>query len=538
MQTISELLDLLFKKRNITDVDLFLHPPHPSTISLEKLGFKKEARELVSILQTVKQKGETIVVYTDYDTDGITGGAVMWETLHHLGFKVFPYVPHRQTEGYGFSQKGIDAAIEKYHPSLFISVDHGISARKEISYIAKRGIQVVVTDHHTKPPDVPDAASVIIHCPLVSGSGLAYIVAHEVALHFGMDHSLLKKLFHTDLLALASFGIIADLVPLIGPARAIAYHGLIAVSASSKPGIRALLKTAGLDGAVSAYHVGFALAPRINAVGRLSHAIEALRMLCTTNEIKAQELAMSASHFNTSRQEMVEKAVKTAMEQINEDDLPRIILVENDGWNEGIIGLIASKLVEKWNLPTIVLTKAEKGWKGSARSVSGFDITSFLRSLAILEHVGGHPQAAGFSLEDRQKELFIQTVHTAAKLLPAFAPKVQHIDAAIPLELVSLELAEKLALWEPFGIGNPKPVFQSIAQVKKVDFVGKTKSHLKVQLTPPSNNQHIVEMMMFNPTEEQKTHVKLGHMLTCTYTVELNEWRGNRKATGHLKMIV
>jgi single-stranded-DNA-specific exonuclease len=538
MQTISELLDLLFKKRNITDVDSFLHPPHPATISLESLGFKKEAETLFPILETVKHNGETIVIYTDYDTDGITGGAVMWETLHHLGFKVFPYVPHRQTEGYGFSQKGIDAAIEKYHPSLFISVDHGISARKEISYIAKKGIQVVVTDHHTKPPDLPDSASVIIHCPLVSGSGLAYVVAHEIALHFGMEHALMRKLFHIDLLALASFGIIADLVPLVGPARAIAYHGLAAISTSSKPGIRALLKTAGLDGTVSAYHVGFAIAPRINAVGRLSHAIEALRMLCTTNDIKAQELAMSASHFNTSRQEMVEKAVKTAMGNIHADRLPRILIVENDMWNEGIIGLIASKLVEKWSLPAIVLTKAEGGWKGSARSVSGFDVTAFLRSLGVLEHVGGHPQAAGFSLKDTQKELFIQTVDTAAKLLPAFAPKEQRIDAEIPLELVSLQLAEGLSLWEPFGIGNPKPVFQSKAQIKKMDFVGKTKSHLKLQLTPPGTDQHVVEMMMFNPTEEQKTQIKTGLTLSCIYTVELNEWRGNRKATGHLKMIV
>lgn len=538
MQTIDELIDKLLALRNISDSEAFFNPPHPRSISLDALGFVDEKKVLFSVLDSIKKENKTIVVYTDYDTDGITGGAIMWETLHHLGFTVYPYVPHRHTEGYGFSSKGIDNAIAKYNPALIISVDHGISGRKEIDYIVQKGVQVIVTDHHTKPDDPPTSARAIIHCPLLSGSGLAYVVAYEIAHYFGMSDALKQKLFDYDLLALASFGIIADLVPLQGFARSIAYHGLKVVSQSSKPGIQELIKTAGISGEISAYHVGFALAPRINAVGRLSHAIDALRMLCTTNTLRARELAMQSSHFNTKRQDLVERSVHEAIVQIDEAQLPRIVVVHSETWNEGIIGLIASKLVEKWNLPAVVLTKGEDGWKGSARSIPGFDITAFLRSLHILTHVGGHPQAAGFSLPDDRRKKFLATLALKAIQLPQFDPKMQRIDADIPLRLVSLTLAERLSEWEPFGIGNPKPVFRSPIVIQTIQSMGKSQSHRKIITHSTEDISHEVEMVFFNPSPEQITLMTKGSERTCIYTVEVNEWNGKRKVVCHIKMLV
>lgn len=536
--TIDDLVSYLFASRSITDTQSFLHPIHPTSITLDSLGFKTEKELLLKTLESIKQNNQTIVVYTDYDTDGITGGAIMWETLHHLGFLVYPYVPHRQSEGYGFSTKGIDAAIEKYNPSLFISVDHGISARNEVNYITQKNIAVIITDHHTKPLDPPNTATAIIHCPLLSGSGLAYVVAHEIATHFEMEEQLRNRLFHKDLLALASFGIIADLVPLQGLARSIAFHGLKAISHSAKPGIRALLKTAGLTGNISAYHVGFAIAPRINAVGRLSHAIEALRMLCTTNQIRAQELAVQASHFNTKRQDLVELSVQQALSQIDEERLPRILVVESLSWNEGVIGLIASKLVEKWYLPAVVITKAHDGWKGSARSIAGFDITSFLRSLSVLTHIGGHPQAAGFSVSDDKKAGFIELLKNKAKTLPPFEPKTQTVDAAIPLSLVSLNLAERLSEWEPFGIGNPKPIFKSTISIQSSRSIGKSQSHRKLIACDPLNKNHLIEMVYFNPKPDQVTRISSNKLVDCIYTLDINEWNGNRKVVCQVKMIV
>lgn len=530
------VLDLL-KKRGIVDIETFLHPPHPTLLTLEKIGFIHEKKALLTLLEKIKEQGQTIVVYTDYDTDGITGGAILWETLHHLGFTVFPYVPHRQSEGYGFSKKGIDNAIQKYHPSLFISVDHGISARKEVAYIVSKGIPVVVTDHHTKPSDPPDSALALFHFPEVSGAGVAYLVSEDIARHFKMKKDLFDKLFSVDLLALASLGIVADLVPLVGHARSIAYHGLAAFNKSSKPGIRALLGVAGLDESItlSPYHLGFALAPRINAVGRLSHAIDALRMLCTTNSLRAHELARSANHHNTTRQRMVEDAVKQAFLMFDPLNLPRILVAENALWNEGVIGLIASKLTEEYYLPSIVLTKAENGWKASARSIPGFDIVAFLRSLDLLDHLGGHPQAAGFSVSEEQKDTLLRVIKERSKAIPPFAQKIQRIDLVLPLALATQELAEELEKCEPFGIGNPKPVFQSNGIVEKVETMGKNKEHIRLTLSDELNPKITFECVYFSPKKDQLDILKVGTHITCVYTLEKQTWKGRTTTKGFIK---
>lgn len=532
------VLDLL-KKRGIVDIDTFLHPPHPTLLTLEKIGFTEEKKTLLVLLEKIKKQAQTIVIYTDYDTDGITGGAILWETLHHLGFTVFPYVPHRQSEGYGFSKKGIDAAIQKYRPSLFISVDHGISARKEVEYIVSKGIPVIVTDHHTKPSDPPESALALFHFPAVSGAGVAYLVSQDIARHFQMKDELFHKLFSIDLIALASLGIVADLVPLVGYARSIAYHGLIAFNKSSKPGIRALLGVAGLDESttLSPYHLGFALAPRINAVGRLSHAIDALRMLCTTNSLRAHELARSANQHNAARQRMVEDAVKQALLMFDPLRLPRILVAENTSWNEGIIGLIASKLTEEYYLPSIVLTKAETGWKASARSIPGFDIIAFLRSLNLLDHLGGHPQAAGFSVSQEQKDILLEAIKEQSKEIPPFTQKTQRIDLTIPLSVATQALAEELEKCEPFGIGNPKPVFQSNGIIETIDTMGKNKEHIRLTLHDETDPHVRFECVYFSPKKDQLEYLKVNARITCVYTLEKQTWKGRTTTKGFIKTI-
>lgn len=538
--TIADIISQLLTQRGITDKEQFLSPNSPSTLSLDSIGFSNEKKILLSTLEQIKKDGTTIVIYTDYDTDGITGGAILWETLHHLEFNVFPYVPHRQSEGYGFSRKGIDNAIEKYHPSLFISVDHGISARKEIDYITEKGISVIVTDHHTKPEDPPTSALALFHFPAVSGAGVAYLVSQDIARHFKMEKKLFTKLFSVDLLALASLGMVADLVPLVGYARMITYHGLKAFGKSTKPGIRALLRVAGLDETVvlSPYHLGFALAPRINAVGRLSHAIDALRMLCTTNSIRAEELALSANHHNGIRQRMVESSVKDALLLFEKDNLPRILIAVNSQWNEGIIGLISSKLTEAFYLPSIVFTKAEMGWKASARSITGFDIVAFLRSLDILEHVGGHPQAAGFSISDEKKDILIAKIEAISKKLPPFPKKEQHVDLILPLVLATEQLADELEKMEPFGIGNPKPVFQSEGIISGIQTMGKTKTHIRFTFLDFESQTKKLECVYFSPTEEQKKLISQQKKVFLNFTLEKQTWKGTTSVKGFVKNII
>lgn len=533
-----KIIELLLSKRNITDIELFLHPPHPLTFSLSSLGFEKELKILLHTLEECKDKNETIVVYTDYDADGITGGSVLWETLHTLGFTVYPYVPHRQSEGYGFSVKGIDAVIEKYHPGLIISVDHGISARDQIQYASDKGISVIVTDHHTKPKLLPTSAKAIIHCPLVSGSGLAYITALDIWHYFDAQNETLKKLFTYDFLALASLGTIADLVPLTGYSRSIAKYGLQAFRKATKPGIKELLAVSGLSEIeISTYHAGFALAPRINAVGRLSHAIEAVRMFCTKDSAKAKLLASEAQTYNTTRQRMVDVAIEEAFIAIEKKEIPKLVLQKNNNWNEGIIGLISSKITERYRRPSIVMTKTEAGWKGSARSVKGFDITAFLRSLKLLKHVGGHPQAGGFSLTDNQLDEFEKQIDLHMKEVPEPKERELYVDMDIPLSCVSEKLVDSLQQLAPFGIGNPTPVFQSKVRVLFMNSMGKKKEHIKFVSQDLLKQTTQLECIYFSPSEEQKLVIKVGSTLLIVYTVDAQYWQGKRQLKCFVKMV-
>ncbi len=321
------LIELLLKNRQIKNVKEFLNPPHPSKIKLTDFGFKKEIKASLKLLEKIKKNNEMIVVYTDYDADGITGGAILWETLNLLGFNVMPYVPHRKLEGYGFSKKGIDAVKKQFNPALIISVDHGITAWDKVKYAKSLGIPIIITDHHLKPEKLPDEALAIFHIPELSGSGVAYFFAkaifehfksqsrkenipevlHEKSSNFTSGVKALEANFNNDYLTLASIGTIADLVPLLGPSRSIVKHGLEAFSSIKRVGIKHILREAGIEGKkITPYDIGFIIAPRINAVGRLEHAIDALRLLCTKREDKAYELANKVGGKNRERQDLVE----------------------------------------------------------------------------------------------------------------------------------------------------------------------------------------------------------------------------------------
>ena len=533
-----KIIEELLAKRNITDLELFLHPPHPLTFSLEKLGFKNELSTLLSHLSRCKEKKQNVIVYTDYDADGITGGSILWETLHILGFTVYPYVPHRKSEGYGFSIKGIDAVIAQYHPGLIISVDHGISAREQIQYASDKGVVVVITDHHTKPELVPEAAVATIHCPLVSGSGLAYITAQDIWKIYDPKNTLLKNYFTYDFLALASLGTVADLVPLIGYSRSIAKYGLQAFSHATKPGIKELLVVSGLaDSKISTYHAGFALAPRINAVGRLSHAIEAVRMFCTKDVIKAKRLAEEAQTYNTARQKMVDESVEEAYIAIEKTDIPKLITQKNKDWNEGIIGLISSKITERYRRPSIVMTKTEEGWKASARSVKGFDIIAFLRSLNVLKHVGGHPQAAGFSLLDNELTLFEKNIEKHMDAIPEPKEKEINWDIKISLSSVSEKLADLLLDLAPFGVGNPTPIFQSTGRVLFIKMLGKQQQHIKFVLQDGEQQTKQLECIYFSPRDTQKELIKTGDTISILYTIEAQYWQGKKQLKCFIKAV-
>ncbi|MDO8497141.1 MAG: single-stranded-DNA-specific exonuclease RecJ, partial [bacterium] len=489
--TPAEIVEMILKKRGIKDEE-FMTPVHPLKINIEEMGFKKEVKKTLLLLEKIKKEGRTIVVYTDYDADGITGGSIVWETLHLLGFHVMPYVPHRKLEGYGFSEKGINAVKKQFDPALIISVDHGISAREKIVYATSLHIPIIITDHHLKPEKIPDA-EVIFHIPELSGSGVGYFFAKMIYEFFQKDTTsekkeLLKHNFSNDYLALASIGTVADLVPLLGPSRSIVKYGLEAFPHARRHGLKCIIEEAGIkDKKITPYEIGFIIAPRINAVGRLEHAIDALRLLCTTNGTKAKELASKVGATNRERQDMVKTSVAEARQMVEKmkkkDNLPKLIILRHDEWHEGIIGLIASKILEEHYRPVIVMTKSDGFLKGSARSIVSFHMTDFLRSLKkYLIDAGGHAQAAGFTIYKEQVEEFTEKAVKKAERMISQKDLIKTLqaDMKMPMFKATLTLAEKIEELQPFGMGNPQPIFYSEAEVVGTKLFGKKSEYLKI----------------------------------------------------------
>lgn len=537
--TPQQITDLLLQQRGVTDIREFLEPRSPATMDIHDFDptYKKQMSAVLTLLEAIKEKNGMIVVYTDYDADGVTGGAILWETLHLLGFNTMPYVPHRVREGYGFSKKGIDAVQQEFDPALIISVDHGITARDNVEYAKSLGIQVIITDHHMKPDLLPDQAVAIFHIPILSGSGVSYFFSKAIFDHFKTKQNSAQTLplsiyFQYDYPALAAIGTVADLVPLVGPSRSLVHHGLKAFSQMKRHGIQEILKSAGYENRViTPYEIGFIIAPRINAIGRLEHALDALRLLCTTNAERAQTLASRIGEKNTLRQDLVKTAIEEALVQIEKeygDAIPKLITLTSDKWHEGIIGLIASKIAEKYFRPTIIMTRIDGHFKGSARSIPAFHMTEFLRRhREMLVDVGGHAQAAGFTILSGRLPAFLKATREAAnkQLTDQDLVKVIDADLKIPLSMLTLDLAYAITSLAPFGVGNQHPVFISAVTIYKPTTMGKTHDHLKFF----SENE--MEFVCFGKGK-LCAEFKPGEVRDVVYKLEINNWNGRPRLQG------
>lgn len=530
--TPEELIKNLLDARSIVDVDEFLQPPHPSTIPFSSFfsdskTFPTAWKKTLELLKKLHASQGPIVVYSDYDADGVTGGAIMWEGLHKLGFNVMPYIPDRKTEGYGFSIKGLDHVMQEFKPELIISVDHGIVAHEQIAYAHSKGVPVIVTDHHQKQNGDPKKAFAVFHCDKLSGSGVAYFFIQELYKEWGK---------HTpdDYMAFAAIGTVADLIPLVGASRSIVKHGLQALTKTARLGLRNMMKEAGIDGKnIDTYHVGYVLGPRINAFGRLEHAIDALRLLCTTSLGRASELAFKASDINKQRQSIVEVSVKEALKKV--DASQPIIIVQSEDWDEGIIGLIAGKILHTYYRPTIVLTRSDGHYKASVRSVSGVDIMAFLtQQKDFFTDMGGHKAAAGFTIPVENIDAWKEAAYAQAKtditdedLIPRL-----EVEAHLPLASLTFQLAQQLAQLEPYGMGNQKPLFSVNAVVKDGVSLGKSGAHSKLLL---ASGDAALEAMNFNTS--QKNGPQKGLEGRFVLEVGINEWNGRQSLQAMIKNV-
>lgn len=556
----SGLLDILLKNRDIhkKDIDAFLHPTLEA-ITLDSVGIDKRQlnKALKRIHAAIKQK-EKIIVYGDYDVDGITGTAILWETLHGLKANVMPYIPHRVDEGYGLSEKGITNVLQQ-HPDLklIITVDNGIVASSAVDFANSKNVEVIITDHHVSADGVgnlPQAFS-IVHTTKLCGAGVAWVLAGELKKQFNVIASGEKQshiegiatspaaprndnLEEDNHLELAALGTIADLVPLTGANRAIVKHGLKKLCSTERKGLLALFKEAGCDqNALGVYQVGHVIAPRLNATGRMESAMDSLRLLCTKDDKRAYELAASLGRINKERQQVMFNATEHASLTLKgRNALKKLLIVADKKYPEGVIGLVAGRLVEEYYRPAIVIAKGEKVSKGSVRSVNGFNIIEFLRnSSEYFVNVGGHPMAAGFTIETEKLEAFQKALEDMAEgiLDDTRLTRTLRVDTIIPFSFISTAMYHALQSLAPFGMGNPEPTFLSEkVEIKDIRQLGKEGKHLKLMLQ--QDYGPILEAVAFGMGELYESYAA-GDIIDVVYTVDENSWNGQTKLQLKLK---
>lgn len=458
----------------------------------------------VERIKQALQNNEKIRIYGDYDADGVSSTTVLYYTFKQLDANYDYYIPHRMTEGYGLNKGAIDKA-KADGIQLLVTVDTGISAVNEVAYANELGIDVIITDHHEPPQRLPEAIAVVNpkqdHCPYPF-KGLA-----GVGVAFKLATALLNRM-PIELTPYVALGTIADIMPLKDENRLFVKTGLEYIKTGKIVAFNALAKVAGFEvEAINASHIGFGIGPRINASGRLQHASEAVELLIETDANRALEKAMRLDALNKERQAIVEEIIgqadlawqtKCQQAKLLGKQEPGVILLYEYGWNVGVIGIVASKLLERYYKPVIIFgVDAETHMaKGSARSIEGFDLHHALTACEhLLAHYGGHAAAAGMSTHvsnlEALEEALSQLAYTTLTE-EQWIPKL-HIDLVCQLRDISLETVEQFDLLEPFGMGNPSPrILINQIQVDTVRAIGKESNHLKLAVYDTSKTLDII----------------------------------------------
>jgi single-stranded-DNA-specific exonuclease len=485
------------------------------------------------ILAAVKNR-EKIMIYGDYDADGVTSTAILHNFLTDLRADVDYYIPDRMDEGYGLSIEALEKIISS-NVDLIITVDCGVTAHEEVDFANSAGIDIIITDHHQCLETLPEALAVINPCrpdskyPFsgLAGVGVVFKLIHAICLKFGL------KRRHLRYLDLVAIGTIADIVELRDENRIIVHFGLILIKESLNQGLRSLISVSGYKGkAIDTYTVGFILAPRINAAGRVGDARRAVKLFTSSdprlcNQI-AEELDRENKHRIDTEQGITEQAI-SLIEADVENKNRKVLLVAGEGWHSGVIGISASKITEKYYKPTLLISIENGIGKGSARSIKAFNLFEALKQCDdILEKFGGHEMAAGFSvLEENIDELTKRINEIANKNLTEedMIPHI-NIDAYIDKCEISKQSAEELACLAPFGPGNPKPVLacrnMKIISMKEV---GNNK-HLKLKISCGDNS---VDAIGFNMGGDNCAFSD-DDIVDLAFALELNEWN-NRIST-------
>jgi len=486
------------------------------------------------VRRALKQR-HPIAVFGDFDADGVTGTALLTQTLRALGGQVIAYIPHRVREGYGLSVTALDHLADK-GARLVITVDCGITSVDEVAHARRRGLNVVITDHHHVPEQRPPAQAIVNPKQLherrpwsdLAGVGLAFKLA-QALLRVERRQSLARApvtLSERDLLDLVALGTVADLVPLTGENRALVRAGLEVLNQDPRPGLRALIAKAGLQlGRITAGHIGFQLGPRLNAAGRLDDASVSLRLLLCTDEREAEALADKLDRRNRERQQLTKEAQKRARQAVlDEETLPYLLFVTGADYPAGIVGLVASRLTEEFYRPSVVVEVGPAESRGSCRSIGEFHIARALEACdGLLERHGGHAAAAGFTVRTAKLDDLCQQLQTLAaqELADVELSPTLVIDGAVQLADMGGATYQQLQRLAPFGMSNRRPTFVSYGvTVQSHKTVGQEGTHLKLTVADDATKWDAIGFRLGHLAESLPNRVDL------VYTLDANEWKG------------
>lgn len=407
---------------------------------------------------------ESILIYGDYDVDGVTSIVLLRTVLRHLGGDVDWVVPLRLTDGYGLKTEVIERTLKDRDVRLIVTVDCGISSVEPVRRAIEMGIDVIITDHHLPPGTLPEAAALLN--PKIDGCSYPFKDLAGVGVAFKLCCALISRAGSTmsieSLLKIAAIGTIADVAPLVGENRTIAQLGLRGLADCRNHGLRTLIRLSGVKGTPRAQDVGFRIGPRINAAGRLASARSAIDLFDARSEEEAWPIVMELNRLNTERQEVERDVIAEAETQIDGRQLPRVLVLASAGWHKGVVGLCAGRLAQKYHRPTLMISLAEEIAVGSGRSIPGIHLHETLaRHEALFDHFGGHEQACGFSLPaSRVDELRARLEEDLGVVDETTFRREALYEGEIAVADVGRELTEELALLEPFGAENPEPMFR------------------------------------------------------------------------------
>lgn len=523
---INKLLASILVNRNIEEdkIEAFLNPTRKSFHDPFLMPDMKKAVD--RILKAMQNK-EKIIIYGDYDVDGITSITVLKSFLEDRGVHVDSYIPNRLEEGYGLNKPAIEKIAENKY-QLMITVDCGISGIEEIEYANSLGIETIVTDHHEVGDSLPNAIAIVdakrkdneYPCRDLAGVGVVFKLIQAIGIKLGLEEK--EYLKYLDIVCI---GTISDIVPLVDENRAIAKLGLLLVRQTKNLGLQSLLMSSGYKN-IDSTTISFGVAPRINACGRMGHADEALNLFLSKDIYEVNELTKKLNEYNKIRQETEKNIYEDAVNQIEQNKLneKNAIIVSGKNWHHGVIGIVSSKITDLYFKPSILLCNEGEFSKGSGRSIPGFDLhQALMQCQDTIDRFGGHAMAIGITIKTDKFQEFAEEFENVAKeaKIDEIIPII-NIDAKIELNEINKEMVESLKLLEPYGEGNKMPIFAF--RNLKIDSIRALSEGKHIKLTLKDNN-NIINAIGFNLGKIAEDY-RIGDKIDVVGTLEINSFNG------------